>query len=66
MPAKIDSLMKRNDEQIKFYCPTCGSELDVNCLLEKYGPEGLYDLSDKLRSVADEDVSDALGQPHQQ
>ena len=37
-----------------------GSLLDADELLCKIGPEGLYDLADKLKKIADEDVSDAI------
>lgn len=35
-------------------------EIDVDKLLSKYGPEGLYDIALILTTAADEDVSDAM------
>lgn len=32
----------------------------VNELLSKYGPEGAYELADKLVNAADKDINDAL------
>lgn len=35
-------------------------ELNFEDLLNKYGPEGLYLLADKLKELADEDIRNAL------
>lgn len=35
-------------------------DIDFEYLLSKYGPEGLYELADKLKDVANNDVSDAM------
>jgi hypothetical protein len=35
-------------------------EIDVDHLLTKYGPEGIYDLAQELLKAANEDVSDAI------
>ena len=37
-------------------------ELNFNAMLSKYGPEGLYLIADKLKELADEDVSNAINQ----
>lgn len=58
----IDQDIKTSsNEEMRFDCPGCGEELDIESLLCKYGPEGLYDLAERLKSAADEDVSDAMG-----
>lgn len=41
-------------------------EINFNNLLNKYGPEGLYLISDKLKQLADEDIKLALQQALQQ
>lgn len=38
------------------------SDIDFELLLNKYGPEGLYELADRLKNIADKDVSDALNE----
>lgn len=37
-------------------------ELNFEYLLRKYGPEGLYLIADKLKSIADDDISNSLSQ----
>lgn len=60
---KNDSKKTKSNTVIAgFDCPTCNKPLDINGLLSKYGPEGLYKLADLLKSVADEDVSDSFKQ----
>ena len=58
----LDQNIKTNNDEIKFECPNCGEELNIEALLCKYGPEGLYDLAERLKRAADEDVSDAMGE----
>ena len=41
-------------------CPHCNKTIDFDALLNKYGPEGLYEIADKLKEIADKDVQDAL------
>lgn len=50
------------EDETGFKCPDCGKELSIEDLLRKYGPEGLYDIAEKLKMAADEDVSDAMGE----
>ena len=47
--------MKRNEERNLIF-----KEIDSEYLLEKYGPEGLYDLAKMLMKVANKDISDAM------
>lgn len=35
-------------------------EMNFEALLDKYGPEGLYIIADKLKAIADEDMKNAL------
>lgn len=35
-------------------------EINFNALLNKYGPEGLYMIADRLKEIADEDMRNAL------
>jgi len=56
------SKMKRSDEIIIYGCTHCKKPFDYNALLNEYGPEGLYEIANKLIEVADEDVSGALAQ----
>jgi len=37
-------------------------EIDFNALLDKYGPEGLYMIADRLEELADEEIRNALSQ----
>jgi len=48
---------KRDSNPIDF-----SQDIDFEYLLNKYGPEGLYELADKLKDIANEDVSDATGE----
>ena len=41
-------------------CENCKFEITFQYLLNKYGPEGLYQMADKLKEIADEDVENAL------
>ena len=52
---KIDNLLKREPVDAPIF-----EEIDSKYLLNKYGPEGLYDLANMLMKVADKDVSDAI------
>ncbi|MCK9574766.1 MAG: hypothetical protein WC979_03085 [Candidatus Pacearchaeota archaeon] len=45
-------LKDTSDEIIEY------SEINFEELLCKYGPEGLYDIANKLKKLADEDISD--------
>lgn len=58
----LDNLVKRTKEPYdpSIECDKCGSEIDFEKLLCKYGTEGLYDIANKLIKIADEDISDAL------
>ena len=51
--------MKRSKEKNPIF-----EEVDVDALLNKYGPEGLYDLAQKLLDAANEDVSDSINDIH--
>jgi len=51
---KIDKYLKR-----ELINPPIFEEIDFDKLLNKYGPEGLYDLAKELMKVANKDVSDA-------
>jgi hypothetical protein len=35
-------------------------EINFSALLNKYGPEGLYIIADKLKELADEEMQNAL------
>ena len=35
-------------------------DIDFEAMLHKYGPEGLYNIADKLKEVADKDVAKAM------
>jgi len=35
-------------------------EVDLDDLLNRFGPEGLYDLAKEAMEVADKDISDAM------
>ena len=52
---KFDQLMKRSQEKNLIF-----DEVDVKQLLNKYGPEGLYDLAQELLKRSCQDVSDAI------
>jgi hypothetical protein len=43
-------------------CVKCKGEITYDELLCKYGPEGLYEIVEKLIKVADEDVRTAMQQ----
>ena len=43
-------------------CVKCKGEITYDELLCKYGPEGLYEIADKLKQIADEDVRTAMQQ----
>ena len=45
--------MKTNEEINSIF-----EKIDIEDLLNKYGPEGLYDLAKELMKVADKDISD--------
>lgn len=47
----------KSDEEILFKCIHCDKVLDYDDLLNKYGPETLYDIAGKLMKVADEDIN---------
>lgn len=38
------------------------SDIDFEFLLGKHGPDGLYELADRLKDIADKDVSAALNE----
>lgn len=42
-------------------CVKCKCEMTYDELLSKYGPEGLYEIAEKMKQVADEDVRVAIG-----
>lgn len=46
--------LERSDEVIEY------PEIDFEDLLCKYGPEGLYDIANKLKDIANKDVSDSI------
>jgi hypothetical protein len=48
----------------EFECPACGKPLDIDGLLNKYGPAGLYELAEILKKAADEDISDSYFEPY--
>ena len=48
----------------KFECPECGANIDIDKLLTKYGPDGLYELARQLMEAADKDVSDSYFEPY--
>lgn len=43
--------LERSDEIIEY------PEINFEELLSKYGPEGLYDIADKLKDIANKDIS---------
>jgi len=43
-------------------CVKCKGKITYDELLSKYGPEGLYEIANKLKQIADEDVKTALRQ----
>jgi len=47
--------MKKSEEKNPIF-----EEVDVEELLNKYGPEGLYDLAHELLKVSNEDISDSI------
>lgn len=50
----FDSKCARREDPERF------KDIDFEMLLGKYGPEGLYELADKLKKIADNDVYEAL------
>ncbi|MFW6281293.1 MAG: hypothetical protein ACOC1O_00685 [bacterium] len=65
----MDSNVKSNKkESSKFengiVCDHCNSKIIYDDLLNKYGPEGLYEIANKLKQIADEDVNTALKQSY--
>ena len=50
----ISSIKDNSDEVIDY------PDIDFDDLLNKYGPEGLYDIADKLIKMADKDMYDAI------
>ena len=52
--------LKNSNPSIVLEC--ADREINFNTLLDKYGPEGLYLIADKLKEIADEDVRNALDQ----
>lgn len=59
---KIDSMInqKRSDENIKWSRTSDISDDVINSYLSKYGPEGLYELSERFTEAANNDVNNAL------
>lgn len=51
-----------NTSRIEQVLDSVSKELDFNKLLEKYGPEGLFIIADKLKEIAIKDMSEALEQ----
>jgi len=41
-------------------CVKCKGEITYDELLSKYGSEGLYEIADKLKKIADDDVESAM------
>lgn len=60
-PTNLDECSSLHE--ITIDCPHCNQSIDLNALLNKYGPEGLYEIADKLKEIADKDVKEALEQP---
>jgi hypothetical protein len=58
----MEHLLKRqsSEHEVTLNCHQCEKDIDFDLLLSKYGPEGLYEIADKLKAIADDDVSKAL------
>jgi hypothetical protein len=57
--------LKRNDTDsnaLYTLLECVDKEINFNALLDKYGPEGLYMIADKLKELADEDMRNVLDQ----
>jgi len=39
-------------------------EINIQKLLDKFGPEGLYNLAQRLLDIANEDISDSIDDIH--
>lgn len=50
------------NDAINSFLDCVDKEINFNALLYKYGPEGLYMIADKLKSIADEDCRTACEQ----
>jgi hypothetical protein len=57
---KFDDKQEKSGSVIEVKCTICGSKLYIDELLSKYGPEGLYELAEQLKSAADADVADGM------
>lgn len=52
----------KNPHDIDINCPHCNKNIDFDYLLNKYGPEGLFEIADKLKEIAIKDVNEAMSQ----
>ena len=59
-----DKTMKKDTDSNALYTllECVDKEINFNALLDKYGPEGLYMIANKLKELADEDMRNALDQ----
>jgi hypothetical protein len=57
-----DDKMKRDSNAIYTLIECIDKEINFNAVLDKYGPEGLYMIADKLKELADEDIRNAIVQ----
>ena len=53
---EYDGKLQQNEEEIELMMKEIEKELNFNQLLDKYGPEGLYKIADRLKEIADNDV----------
>ncbi len=58
----MESKLNISSSRVEQVLDSVSKELDFNKLLEKYGPEGLYIIADKLKEIADNDVNEAFKQ----
>lgn len=53
-----DSKLKRNTNEL----PIWKDDINLDDILNKYGPEGCYEIADALKKIADKDMEDALNE----
>lgn len=51
-----------NEKEVAARLEQMDKDINFKALLDKYGPEGLYEIADKLKELADEDMASAVEQ----
>jgi len=61
----IKNMLKQsvNEDGLREILEDMDREINFNALLDKYGPEGLYMIADRLKELADEDMEDTINSP---